>query len=73
MSQRRSTITWKPGEVVEFTNVSDQNQFLELASGLQRLDAGRTIRITASALDQPKIKALVDAGIIKVESLKGKK
>ena len=31
------------------------------------------MRITASALDQPKIKALVDAGKIKVGTDKGKK
>ncbi len=59
--------TWQPTQVVEFTNVSPENLLLELASGPQRLDAGRSLRITASALDQPKVKALVDAGKIKVE------
>ncbi len=70
---QRSTITWKPGATVEFTNVSNENLFLELASGLQRLDAGRSTRITATALEQPKIKALIDAGKIKVESWPRKK
>lgn len=69
---QRSTITWKPGAVVEFTNISNENLFLELAGGLQRLDAGRSVRITATALDQPQVKALVDAGKVKVEPWHGK-
>ncbi len=69
----RSTITWKPGAVVVFTNVSNENLLLELPSGQQRLDAGRTLRITADALDQATIKALVDAGKIKVEPWHGTK
>ncbi len=59
--------TWNPTDVVEFTNVSGENLLLELASGPQRLDAGRSLQITASALEQPKVKSLVDAGKIKVE------
>ncbi len=63
-------ITWKPKDVVVLTNVADQNLLLDLASGPQRLDKGRTLRITAAALDQPAIKALVDAGKISVEKWK---
>ncbi len=63
-------ITWKPKDVVVLTNVADQNLLLDLASGPQRLDKGRTLRITAGALDQPAIKALVDAGKISVEKWK---
>ncbi len=63
-------IAWKPKDVVVLTNVADQNLLLDLASGPQRLDKGRTLRITADALDQPPIKALVDAGKISVERWK---
>jgi hypothetical protein len=69
---KRSTITWKPGETVVLNNVSNENLLLELASGYQRLDAGRSVRITASALDQPKVWALLDAGKIQLESTRGK-
>ncbi len=65
--------TWLPTDVVQFTNISGENLLLDLASGPQRLDADRTMRITASALKQPSIKALVDAGKIKVEPWRNKK
>jgi hypothetical protein len=65
--------TWHPTDIVEFSNVSGENLLLDLASGPQRLDAGRSLRITASALKQDKIKALVDAGKIKVEPWRNKK
>ncbi len=65
--------TWLPADVVQFTNVSGENLLLDLASGPQRLDAGRTLRITSSALEQPRIKALVDEGKIKVEPWRNKK
>ncbi len=63
-------ITWKPKDVVILTNTADQTLLLDLDSGPQRLDKGRTLRITADALDQPAIKALVDAGKISVERWK---
>ncbi len=65
--------TWLPADVVQFTNISGENLLLDLASGPQRLDAGRTLRITSSALEQPSIKALVDEGKIKVEPWRNKK
>ncbi len=65
--------TWLPADVVQFTNVSGENLLLDLASGPQRLDAGRTLRITASALKQPSVKVLIDAGKIKVEPWRNKK
>jgi len=39
-----------PDDVIEVTNVSDENVLLDLYSGLLRVDAGRTVRLTASAL-----------------------
>jgi len=59
--------TWKPSDVVEVTNVGAENLLLELPAGLLRLDAGRTLRLTARALDQPQVKQLVNAGKINVK------
>jgi hypothetical protein len=58
---------WKPTDVVEVTNVSNENLILELESGPLRLDAGRSYRLTGSALQQSRIKVLLDAGKLKVE------
>ena len=60
------TITWKPEDIVEFTNTTGENFLLELDSGVLRLDAGRTIRITGCALELQQVNALVNAGKIKV-------
>ena len=60
------TITWKPDDIVELTNASSDNFLLELDSGVVRLDAGRTIRITGCALELAQVNALVNAGKIKV-------
>jgi hypothetical protein len=65
--------TWHPTDIVVFNNVSGENLLLDLASGPQRLDVGRSLRITASALKQEKIKVLVDAGKIQVEPWRNKK
>ncbi len=60
------TITWKPEDIIELANVSKDNFLLELDSGLMRLDAGRTIRVTGCALELAQVNALVNAGKIKV-------
>jgi hypothetical protein len=39
---------------------------------LQRLDAGRTIRLTASALAQHEVLALSRIGKVKIETYRGK-
>jgi hypothetical protein len=59
--------TWNPSDVIEVSNISNENILLELKSGLLRLDAGRTLRLTTSALAQPQVAALVDAGKLKVK------
>jgi hypothetical protein len=64
---RREPYTWKPLDIVEVTNTSDENLLLELDSGLLRLDKGHTLRLTASAVKQPKIKALLNGGKIDVQ------
>jgi hypothetical protein len=64
---RREPFTWNPTEIVEVTNASGQNLLLELESGLLRLDKDRSLRLTASALQQPAVKALVDGGKITVK------
>ncbi len=60
------TITWKPDDIVELTNTSKDNFLLELDSGLMRLDAGNTIRVTGCALELAQVNALVNSGQIKV-------
>jgi hypothetical protein len=60
------TITWKPDDIVELTNTTKENFLLELDSGVMRLDAGRTVRITGCALELAQVNALVNAGKIKV-------
>ena len=54
------------------TNVSDENILLDLYSGLLRLDVGRMVRLTASALAQHEVLALERAGKVKVEAYRGK-
>lgn len=66
----KSPFTWKPTEIVEVTNASPENILLELDSGLLRLDAGRTLRLTASALEQQQLTALVNQGKVKVQPYK---
>jgi hypothetical protein len=69
---REQPFTWKPTDVVEVTNTSGENILLDLYSGLLRLDAGRTVRLTASALAQHEVLALERAGKVKVEAYRGK-
>ncbi len=64
--------TWKPTDVVEITNTSSENILLELDSGRLRLDAGRTLRVTDCALEQPQLVALVNAGKVKAQAYKRK-
>jgi hypothetical protein len=64
------TITWKPEDIVELTNTTGENFLLELDSGVMRLDAGRTIRVTGCALELQDVNALVNAGKIKVAKFK---
>ena len=67
MPNTNSAITWKPTDIIELTNTSSENFLLELDSGVLRLDAGHTIRITDCALELHQVNALVNAGKIKVE------
>ena len=60
--------TWNPSDVIEVTNTTGENILLELDSGPLRLDVGRTTRLTASALEQPQVTALVNQGKVKVRS-----
>lgn len=68
-----ASFSWRPDDIVELSNISKENFLLELGSGSQRLDAGRTVRLTASVLDLPEIVTLVNAGKLKVELSKRKK
>ncbi len=66
----KTPFTWKPTDIIEMTNTSDENLLLDLLSGHQRLDIGRTIRLTASALEVPQVNALVSQGKVKVQPYK---
>ena len=67
-----SPFTWQPQEIIEVTNASDGNILLELPSGPLRLDIGRMLRLTASALESETVRELVSAGKIKVADGKGR-
>jgi hypothetical protein len=67
---KHDPITWRPSDIVEVTNASGENLLLELSSGPLRLDSGRSLRLTASALQQPAIKALLEGGKIRAQSVK---
>jgi hypothetical protein len=68
----KSPFTWKPTDVIEVTNASAENILLELDSGRLRLDAGRTLRLTASALDVPQLTALINARKIEAHPFRRK-
>ncbi len=68
----KSPFTWKPTDIIEVTNASSENFMLELESGSLRLDAGRTLRLTASALEQPQLMSLINQGKIKTQPYKRK-
>jgi hypothetical protein len=69
----KSPFTWNPSEVIEVTNTSAENVLLELDSGLLRLDAGRTLRLTASAMEQPQLMQLIRQGKVKAEKFNWRK
>ena len=64
--------TWKPTEILDVTNVSEENILLHLDSGLLRLDKGRSLRMTASAMESHELTALANAGKLKVEPYRKK-
>ena len=68
----KSPFTWKPTDIITVTNTSNENVLLSLESGLLRLDAGRTLRLTAAALKQPQLTALVHQGKVTAQPFKRK-
>ena len=64
--------TWKPTEVIEVTNASGENILLDLDSGHLRLDVGRTVRLTTSALEVLQLTSLANQGKVKVQPYKRK-
>lgn len=75
MPNSNSAITWKPsqGDIIELTNTSNENFLLELDSGIMRLDAGRTIRVTDCALEHHHVTQLINAGKVKVGKFQKRK
>jgi hypothetical protein len=72
LPKREQPFTWMPDDVIVVTNTSDENILLDLYSGLLRLDAGRQVRLTASALAQHEVLALARAGKVQVETYRRK-
>lgn len=68
----KSPFTWKPTDIIEVTNASDENILLDLDSGPLRLDIGRTLRLTTSALEQHQLMALANQGKVKVQPYRRK-
>lgn len=68
----KSPFTWKPTDVIEVTNTSAENILLDLDSGPLRLDAGRALRLTANALEQPQLTALINTGKVKAHPFRRK-
>lgn len=64
--QRQPEDTWKVRDSVWLENISDRHIRLHLASGDLRLDRRRKLRFRPDVLDQPQVKALVDAGQLAV-------
>jgi hypothetical protein len=69
----KSPFTWNPTDIIEVTNASGENILLDLDSGSLRLDVGRTLRLTANALEVPQLTSLVNQGKVKVQPYKLKK
>jgi hypothetical protein len=69
----KSPFTWNPTDVITVTNTTGENFLLKLDSGLLRLDAGRTLRLTASAMEQPEFVQLVNQGKVKAEKFDWRK
>jgi hypothetical protein len=63
---------WKPSEILEVTNVSDENILLELDSGLLRLDKGRRLLMTASVMENHEVVQLANAGKLQVSPYRKK-
>ena len=62
--------TWKTNDYIWLENVSDKNLRLPLRTGNVRLDVHRKLRFRSDVLDQPPVKALVDAGQLAVRGLR---
>jgi hypothetical protein len=69
----KSPFTWNPTDIIEVTNASGENILLDLDSGPLRLDVGRTLRLTANALEMPQLTSLANQGKVKVQPYKLKK
>jgi len=69
----KAPFTWNPSDVITVTNISSENFLLELDSGPLRLDAGRTLRLTSSAMEQPQVMRLIREGKVTAEKFNWRK
>ncbi|GAB4568535.1 MAG: hypothetical protein Kow0047_21470 [Anaerolineae bacterium] len=57
----------KPDEIIVMHNVSENNIALNLPTGRFRLDKGTSRMMAANVLEDPTVKALIEAGKIRWE------
>jgi hypothetical protein len=69
----KTPFTWNPAEVITVTNTGSENILLELDSGPLRLDAGRALRLTSSAMEQPQVMRLIREGKVTAEKFNWRK
>lgn len=72
MSEKRPYM-WRLTDVYTVTNPTKENFLLELDSGLLRLDAGRSVRLTGNALEHPQVASLLKAEKLKAEKFDWRK
>ncbi len=65
--RRPPQANYKVKRTIWLQNTSDQHIMLHLASGDLRLDKGHRQRFTPDVLENPQVKALLDAGQLAVQ------
>lgn len=68
MDKKYDNVTWmqNKGELITLLNESSKNFILDMPTGRLRLDAGRSVRTSASLAAEPRIKELIDKGELTV-------
>ena len=68
MDKKYDNVTWmqNKGELITLLNESSKNFILDMPTGRLRLDAGRSVKASASLAAEPRIKELIDKGELTV-------
>ena len=69
MAKQATGPSWKPHDIVRLTNQSNENIHLHLSTGEYRLDAGRSMKFTATILEFPQVKELLAGGTLVWEKI----